>query len=328
MAAVCAAIFVCQPARADSPALSASYLFPDTAIALQDGDILLTDTPKLTSTLIRQLGNPPGKYSHTVVFIAFPDGTAKLVGFSDHGIKESDPAPYLRNMTRLALVRPTSKPAKGALANAYKTLSMRPLLFDFDMRWPSIDSNRTYCAGFISQLVRLSGPLETDPFKPSAAYQTGFWDDWAWQHLGLSLQQIVSPNAVLAHPHYTLISEYQAQGVEQNTAHWIAESTFASIMRYIEQEQSAIAPIKLGTNMALQLAKMGLMEDMDLLNMPAPRLKAFIPLLEYSERVKSRVQRYIYMHEDQVWDEAAVRALTQSVADYYRDQYFVSAQKK
>lgn len=333
MAAFSAAIFsgLCglgNAAWADSPAQKPTYVFPDTAIALQDGDIVLTDTPKLSSTLIRQLGNPTGPYSHAAVFIEFPDGTAKMVGYTDHGIKEIDPTKYLSEKGRLALVRPLAQPNTGSLADAYTQLAKRPLVFDFDMRWPSVESNKTYCAGFISQLFRMSGAPENDPYKKPTDYQRPFWDDWALQQLGLNLSPIVSPNAVLKDAHFKLLSEYQTQNQAQNIEHWIAETTFQTLMHYIEQDQLSIAPIKLGSRLALQLSKMGLMEEMDLLNMPEQRLKVFIPLWEYSEMVKARVNRLIFINEDQNWDETSVRALTKSVADYYRDNYFVSPKHK
>ncbi len=328
VAAVSAAIFLCNTAQAESPAQNLVYFFPDTAVALQDGDIVLTDTPKLSSTLIRQLGNPTGPYSHAAVFIEFHDGTAKLVGYTDHGIKEIDPSKYLSDKGRLALVRPLVKPPQNALAKAYLQLAKRPLVFDFDMRWPSLDSNKTYCAGFISQLFRMSGPPESDPYKNPIDYKQAFWDDWALHQLGLSLSNIVSPNAVLTDAHFKLLGEYQTQDKQQNIDHWIVETTFQTLMHYIEQDQLTIAPIKLGSRLALQLSKMGLMEDMDLLNMPEQRLKVFIPMWEYSEMVKARVNRLIFINEDQDWDEKSVRALTKSVADYYRDNYFVSPKHK
>ena len=328
MAAITAAIFFCNAAWAESPAQNQVYLFPDRAISLQDGDIILTDTPKLSSALIRQLGNPTGKYSHASVFIEFPDGTGKLVSFSDHGVIEIDPAKYLSNNDRLALIRPVATPTKGALADAFAQLSARPLVFDFDMRWPSIESNKTYCAGFISQLFRMSELPETDPYKKPIEFKQAFWDDWALQHLGLSLSHIVSPNAVLANTHFKLLSEYQAKDKQKNVNHWIAETTFHTIMHYIEQDQLAIAPIKLGSGLALSLSKIGLIEGMDLLNMPEDRLKVFVPLWEYSKIVETRVNHLIYIHEDQQWDETSIRALTKSVADYYRDNYFVSQHRK
>lgn len=333
MAAISAAIFsgLCglgNSAWADNPTQKLAYVFPDTAIALQDGDIVLSDSPKLSSTLIRQLGNPTGKYSHAAVFIEFPDGTSKLVGFSDHGVKEIDPNKYLSNSTRMALVRPLVKPPMGRLANSFAQLSKRSLVFDFDMRWPSTESNKTYCAGFISQLFRMSGPPESDPYKKPIDYQQAFWDDWALQQLGLTLSNIVSPNAVLSDAHFTLLGEHQTQDTQQNVDHWIVETTFQTLMHYIEQDHLTIAPIKLGSRLALQLSKMGLVEELDLLNMPEQRLKVFIPLWEYSEIVKARVNHLIFINEDQAWDETSVRALTKSVADYYRDRYFVSPKRK
>ena len=327
LVAAFSAIFLSNAAWADSATQKPAYVFPDTAIALQDGDIVLSDTPKLTSTLIRQLGNPTGPYSHAAVFIEFPDGTAKLVGYTDHGIKEIDPI-YLSEKGRLALVRPLVKPPMGALANSFVQLSKRPLVFDFDMRWPSVESNKTYCAGFISQLFRMSGPPENDPYKKPIDYKQEFWDNWALQQLGLTLSNIVSPNAVLADAHFKLLGEYQTQDMQQNIDLWLVETTFQTLMHFIEHDQLTIAPIKLGSRLALQLSRMGLMEEMDLLNMPEQRLKVFIPLWEYSEMVKARVNRLIFINEEQDWDETSVRALTKSVADYYRDRYFISPKHK
>lgn len=333
VAAFSAAIFsglcgLSNAAWADNLMQKPAYVFPDTTIALQDGDIVLTDSPKLSSTLIRQLGNPTGKYSHAAVFIEFPDGTSKLVGFSDHGVKEINPNKYLSNSTRMALVRPLVKPPMGRLANSFAQLSKRSLVFDFDMRWPSTESNKTYCAGFISQLFRMSGPPESDPYKKPIDYQQAFWDDWALQQLGLTLSNIVSPNAVLSDAHFKLLGEHQTQDKQQNVDHWIVETTFQTLMHYIEQDHLTIAPIKLGSRLALQLSKMGLVEELDLLNMPEQRLKVFIPLWEYSEMVKARVNHLIFINEDQAWDETSVRALTKSVADYYRDRYFVLTKRK
>ena len=328
MAAITAAIFFCNAAWAESPAQNQVYLFPDRAIALQDGDIILTDTPKLSSALIRQLGNPTGKYSHASVFIEFPDGTGKLVSFSDHGVIEIDPAKYLSNNDRLALIRPVATPTKGALADAFAQLSARPLVFDFDMRWPSIESNKTYCAGFISQLFRMSGLAESDPFQKSIGRKQAFWEDWALEHLGLSLSHIVAPNVVLSDAHFKLLSEYQAKNRQQDINYWISETTFHTIMHYIQHDQLEISPPKLGSGLALRLSKIGLIEGMDLLNMPEDRLKVFVPLWEFSKIVETRVNHLIYIHEGQQWDEASIRVLTKSVADYYRNNYFVSQHSK
>jgi hypothetical protein len=328
MAAITAAIFLCNTAWADSPAKNQGYLFPDTAIALQDGDIILTDTPKLSSALIREFSSPIGKYSHATVYIDFPDGTGKLVSFSDHGIKVIDPDKYLSGNDRLALMRPLAKPPKGALAAAFEQLSARPLLFDFDMKWPSIESNKTYCAGFISQLFRMSGLAESDPFQKSIGRKQAFWEDWALQHLGLSLSHIVAPNVVLSDAHFKLLSEYQAKDRQQDINYWISETTFHTIMQYIQHDQLEISTPKLGSGLALKLSKIGLIEGMDLLNMPEERLKVFVPLWEYSKIVETRVNHLIYIHEDQQWDETSIRALTKSVADYYRDNYFVSQHRK
>lgn len=328
MAAISAAIFFCHAAWADSPAQHPGYLFPDTTIALQDGDIILTDTTTLSSALIRELGSPLGKYSHATVYIDFPDGTAKLVGFSDHGIKVSDPKDFLNSSYRLALIRPVGTPAKGALAEAFEQLSARPLVFDFDMKWPSLESNKTYCVGFISQLFRMAGLPESHSLQTAMEAKKVFWDDWVLQQLGFSLSDIVSPNAILTDTHFKLLSEYQTKSRQKASQYWISETTFHAIMNYIQQDQLKISPPKLGSSLALRLSKMGLIGEMDLLNMPEQRLKIFAPLYEYAKIVEARVNHLMFIHEDQSWDEASIRALTKSVADYYRDNYFVSQQVK
>lgn len=328
MAAVSAAIFLCNSVWADTPTQNQSYLFPDTAIALQDGDIILTDTPKLSSALIREFGSPVGKYSHASVYIDFPDGTGKVVTFTDHGTQIIDPSRFLNGKYRLALMRPLVKPPKGVLAAAFEQLSARPLVFDFDMKWPSTESNTTYCAGFISQLFRISGLPESDPYQKSIEFKQEFWDDWALQHLGLSLSQIVSPNVVLSNAHFTLLGEYQAKARQEHINYWISDTTFHTLMNYIQHDHLEISPPKLGSGLALKLSKIGLIEEIDLLHMPEDRLKAFVPLWEYSKMVEARVNHLMFIYDDQQWDEASIRALTKSVADYYRDNYFVAPRRK
>ena len=162
------AFFYCASAWAEEAQPNGPHPFPGTATTLQDGDIILNDSLNIVSSFNRQFGYPLGLYTHASIYIELPKEGGRIIGFNDAGIQVSKPDAMLRRNFRLALLRPRVKPPAGALAVAFQALSGRPLKFDYDMKWPSADSNTSYCAGFISQLYRLAGLAEIDPFPQPA----------------------------------------------------------------------------------------------------------------------------------------------------------------
>jgi hypothetical protein len=228
----------------------------------------------------------------------------------------------------LGLLRPTVKPPVGALATAFEQLAERPLAFDLDMVWPDIDSHRTYCVGFISQLFRLAGLQDSDPYPRPDESARDPSIDWAQKHLGFALNRIVSPNAILSNPHYKLLAQYEAIRPIRRVKHWITETTLRKMANYVRDDHLAVAPPKLGSRLGLAAIKLGLVEDPLLFNIPEGRAKIFATVHDFASRVEQRVNRYMQLHDDQVWDEGSVRELTQAVADYYRDDFFVQPKKR
>lgn len=322
-AALLGAFFYCVFGWAGDVPGNTPVVFPGTTIALQDGDIILNDGANTISMFNRQFGYPAGLYTHASVYIELPKEGGKIVGFNDEGIQVSEPAAVLKRNFRLALLRPKNSPAAGALARAFKTLSSRPLKFDYNMQWPSLDSSASYCAGFISQLYRLAGLTESDPFPEPEARPEGFWDAWAEQHLAMRLNQIKSPNAPLFNPHFNLLSEYQEDNPRLRQRLWINEATLSRMMDYIRLEGRRVAPPKLGSRLILAVARAGLVDGVGFVDMPEPRQKVFISVYEFMLRVEGRVTRTMILNEDQTWDQAAIRALTVAVADAYRDEFFL-----
>ncbi len=317
------AFFYCASAWAEEAQPNVPHPFPGTATILQDGDIILNDGLNIVSSFNRQFGYPLGLYTHASIYIELPKEGGRIIGFNDAGIQVSKPEAMLGRNFRLALLRPRVKPPAGALAAAFQALSGHPLKFDYDMKWPSADSNTTYCAGFISQLFRLAGLAEIDPFPQPAPRAQDYWDGWAQQHLGLQLDRINSPNTPLLNPNFQVLAEYQEANPRLRHRFWINDATMRRMMDYIRTDQRDVAPPKLGSRLALAAAKAGLVDGVGFIDMPGPRQRVFIAIYEFMLRVEARVKRSMILNEDQTWDEPSIRALTVAVADAYRDEFFV-----
>ncbi len=304
-------------------AQAAPVLFPDSSITLEDGDIILSDGVDILPSFNREFGYPKGPYSHASVYIELPEKGGQIVDFNDSGMHISDPERFMSRSFKLAILRPIHKPAPGALARAFEALSERNMVFDFDMVWPSNDSRLTYCAGFVSQLFRLSGLPGMDPFPRQEAYRMEFWNDWAQQHLGMDLSHAISPNAILSNAHFRLLAEYDNPSQALKKKFWLTDSTLRKVMHYLRNEQMEIAPPSLGSRLVFAATDAGWIKRNTFTQMPVKRRTAYITIYEFTEKVKARVERTLLLNEEKSWDEDDVRTLTESVADAYRNGFFM-----
>lgn len=316
------AFFHGAPSWASDVAQPAPVLFPGTSLALEEGDIILSDGVDMIPSFNREFGHPKGPYSHASVYIVFPDKEGQIVDFDNRGIRVHAPAGFMRRSFKLAILRPNQKPAPGALARAFRVLSQRNLRFDFNMAWPDRDSSQSYCAGFVSQLFRLADLSHMDPFPQQEARPLEFWGDWALQHLGMDLRQAISPNAILSNAHFRLLAEYDNPSPSLKKKFWLTDVTLRKIMHYLRHEQLEIAPPSLGSRLVFAATDAGWMEGNTFTQMPSQRGKVYVTVFEFVEKVKARVERTLFLHEDKAWSEDDVRALTEAVADAYRNDFF------
>lgn len=308
-----------EPAGADRP-----FRFPGSPYVLQDGDIVLTKGGDLFNVLNSEFGFPQGRYSHAQVYLADHGTTGKLVGFSRYGIQEFSPALLDANTDYLALVRPRQSPAPGALMAALKILKSRPLRFDYAMRWPEVDSDSTYCAGFLSQLHRMAGAQ--DPFPPltSDIVRESKIGHWAKRRLGLDLSVVVSPNRVLSLDGFELLAEHQPANATATTAVILTDRVVKKVRGYIENENMDFKPIE-GSKLVLGLLYAGMVQEVELPEFPVKMQGPFASMKAFSEKVGSEVRKRIRTAGEKPWSPQEIESLTDSVADAYRDRYFIHA---
>ena len=324
-ATVCVAFFYGICAWANQPGAESRPVFPGTSIVLEDGDVILNDGLGIVSSFNRRFGYPAGPYSHATVFIERPNVGWRVVGYDDEGIKVSKPQLVLERNYRLALLRPVVKPPSGALVLAYQELKRRPLKFDYDMAWPTVDSNQTYCVGFISQLFRLAEPSASDWFPQPQKRPNDFWSDWAMQKLGLDISRIASPNSLLTNPHFRLLAEYVVEDDKMLLVEkWVRDTVLEKVEEFLRDDRLDIAPPKPGSRLTLSVAATGMIDGIAFARMPVVRQEKFISVYEFMVRVEERVNRTIRLNEEHAWDEDAVKSLTNSVANAFRDEFFVS----
>ena len=296
-------------------------LFPGSSIILQDGDIILNTPSSILGALNSQYGFPRGRYAHAMVYVKGSNSAGVLLNYSDEGLEvRQDIKLTLSN--ELALVRPKKAPLPNALLSAMKQLGSKNLSFDYDMRWPPIDSNTTYCAGFISQLFRLADM--PDPFPPNSQDQVSenFMGQWAIENLGLDLKQTVSPNKILSLTDYELVAVYKPDDITGSRSRIVAGAVARKIQRYIENEGMQQKPPSIGSQFLIGMTNMGMMDRSILARMPEKRRKPLVHLLEFFSLVEARVKRHVYLHNDVTWKEQEIEEITQMVADQYRDRFF------
>lgn len=321
MAALIFFALVAGPAaRAEKPA---AMTFPGSTVRLQDGDIILDTAPDVSNFLISDLGQPSGKYAHANVYVIIPGEGGRLVSFDDKGVHITGVRKALEGDYYLALVRLRHPPPPGRLAEALAALRRRPLAFDYALRWPRIGSNRTYCAGFVSQLYRLAGL--PDPFPQSFTGQNKTGDQWLAKHLGINPSESVSPSAPLFLPQFKLVATYRnsAQRIVDRAA--VSEAIAGEIKDYLTKRRLIPVVSGFGSKLVLMLADTGIFPAKDIpLDALRPRERsAALAIVKFTFMVKSRVDRTLYLNDDEDWSRKKIAALTDRVANAYRDGYFV-----
>lgn len=302
-----------------------SALFPGSQVVLQDGDIILNTSPNILGALNGFYGFPRGRYAHAMVVVAHPDGGVLLLDFTDdEGFRARD-ASVLTGTNELALVRPRFPVQPDALWAAMKALESRPLSFDVDMQWPALDSNATYCVGFISQLFRLAGLPDPYPANTPRDVTESYMTHWAAQHLGLDLLRIVSPNRVLINEQFSIVARYRPQDALAALPRIVATAVTRKVEHYIEHDGLQQAPPGAGSRLLIGMASVGMLEQSLLAQMPEQRRAPLAQLLEYFSLVQTRVARHIRLHDEHPWTEQDIEQVAGLIADGYRDRYFIKS---
>ena len=223
----------------------------------------------------------------------------------------------------LALLRPMHSPPPGRLAAALAILQRRSLAFDFAMRWPGINSDQTYCAGFVSQMYRLAGL--PDPFPPSLAGKKEPEDDWVAEHLGIDPSVSVSPNAPLFLSEFKLVAQYKNTNKQVADKAAINAAIAAKIIDYVAKQHLVPVVSGLGDKLVLDLISTGLFDadDIPVDNLSPGQRAHLLAVGKFSLMVDSRVGRTLYLNDDEEWSAEKIAALTDRVADAYRNKYFV-----
>jgi len=307
-------------ARAHDPA---AVTFPGTAERLQDGDIILDTAPNVSNFLISDLGRPSGKYAHANVYVIIPGEGGRLVSFDNEGVHITGVRKAFKDDDYLALLRLRRPPPPGRLAASLATLQHRRLAFDYAMRWPDIDSDKTYCAGFVSLMYRLAGL--PDPFPRSFTGRKEAGDDWLAQHLGIDPSNSVSPSAPLFLSQFKLVAQYQNSDKRIADKAAISEALAGKIKDYLTQRHLVPVVPGLGDKLVLALVNTGIFDadDIPLEALPPRQRRVVLAVIKYTFMVESRVERTLYLNGDEDWGEKNIAALTDRVADGYRDSYFV-----
>ena len=307
-------------ARAQDPV---AVTFPGSAVRLRDGDIILDTAPDVSNFLISDLGQPSGKYAHANVYVVIPGEGGRLVSFDDEGVHITSVRKAFKDDYYLALVRLRKPPPPGRLAASLATLRRRPLTFDYALRWPGINSDRTYCAGFVSQMYRLAGL--PDPFPRSFTGRREAGDDWLAKHLGIDPSKSISPSAPLFLPPFKLVAQYQNTAKRIADAAAISEALAGKIKDYLTKRHLIPVTPGLGDKLVLMLVNTGMFDASDIpLDALRPRQRrAVLAVVKFAFMVESRVARTLYLNDDEDWSEKNIAALTDRVADAYRNSYFV-----
>ena len=318
------AIFVAFLAVAPCSAMGEeiSPRLPDRSEHLQDGDVILTLSRSIVSSLMQVGGRPSGPFAHADVYVVTPEG-GKIVTFTDEGLSIKTPEEFSKNSYLRAVVLRLKQPAQpGRLARALEILKKRNLQFDYKMRWPATDSTSTYCAGAISQLFRLAEL--PDPFPLSSAGKAGPWDDRIKKLFDIDLTQTVSANAPLYLPDFYVVDDYRNNSTD-------AIHDFAIFQALIEKAGSYMFDQKLnpkacgfGDKILLGLAEMGItLEDIPIDKVSPKQRESVLATYEFALAVTKRVKRTLYLNQDREWTERDIAELTAAVADGYRDDYFL-----
>ena len=322
MAAFLFSVFaVAGAAHAQNPA---AVTFPGSTVRLRDGDIILDTAPDVSNFLISDLGQPAGKYAHANVYVVIPGKGGRLVSFDNEGIHITGLRKVFKDDYYLALVRPRHPPPPGRLAAALATLQHRPLTFDYALRWPGIDSNQTYCAGFVSQMYRLAGL--SDPFPHSFTGRKEAGDNWLAKHLGIDPSKSVSPSAALFVPRFKLVAQYRNPSKQIADKAAISAALAGKIKDYLTGRHLTPVTPGLGDKLVLMLVNTGLFDASDIpLDALRPRQRqAVLAVVKFTFMVESRVERTLYLNDDEDWSKKNIAALTDRVADAYRGSYFVT----
>jgi len=325
-AAFLAALFFCGSVLADQRVLEQSgvHVFPGSSIAMRDGDIILNTSASILGALNSQYGFPRGRYSHAMVYVKGADAAGVLLNYEDDGLEERQDF-KLNLSNELALIRPRRAPPPDALIAAMKQLKARPLQFDYELRWPSLESNTTYCAGFISQLYRMAGL--PDPFPPNGVDEVTerYMERWAMENLGFDIKQTVSPNKILTSTDYELVAVYIPEDIKSSVPRIIARTVTRKMQGYIEHDHMQPTPPGAGSQLLISMANLGMMDKNILAMMPEKRRKPLAHLFEFFSVVKARVERHLRLHNDVAWKEQDVEEITAVVADQYRDRFFTKS---
>lgn len=299
-----------------------SFIFPGSNHVLKNGDIILSNSYGLYSALNSHYGSPQGRYSHALVYMEDSQSGGVLLDFSGHGLQELSPDLSIVPTNEMALVRPRTAPAPGALSSALKQLKSRQLQFDYEMRWPALESSSTYCAGFVSQLFRLAAL--PDPFPPNEKGEAPdrFITQWARENLGLDLEQVVSPNKVLFLDSYELISEYKPRDLNASLPRIISRAAVRKVQDYLEQDGLMLLPPRAGSSFVIGLTNAGSFDGVTIAQLPEHRRASFLSLQEFTQKVIYRVTRHVRLHDETDWTEQDVEEVSRAVADQYRDSFF------
>lgn len=315
MIARCALLFLCLVQWASA------LTFPESGVELREGDILLAYFPTALSAAIARFSEPKGGYSHTAIFHVSPVDGPRIIEMGSGGLESVEPARFFKQFHRMALARLVEKFDESALFQSLEWLLAEAragrVAFDFRMDW-STEADGHYLCNEMVSIAYLRAGLP-NPFLAGNSREDTLWTVWVKDNTSLSLGHIVSPNALLQQPNFTVVAEIERDG-NWRSREVVLNAALDRMRLYIEEQGLEPAGPGPGSRMIVSLGRSGLFEDKLAALLSRLDVELYYFLTEYIDRIYSRVQLSRKRDEDR--SDRHLIELTQAVCDAYREYFF------
>lgn len=287
-------------------------------IPLQDGDIFLTRSQTILSSLYANHGTTPGNYSHSAIFFHDLQGQPKVmhVQFNPCTINLE---PFTRTYRGIALLRARlTTQQQHRLTGTLRTWAANPVIqrarFDHTMQDIPGRREQFYCVGLINEIWR-SSELPPPFVNHQQPVQTTILKVLETD-LGFDISKIISANTILQNPEFSLLTEWQNPKYTEN-GKFILDQVSVAIASYVEQGYSGRQPGWLA-GLVRRFAA-----GLKGYNSEADRSMYLLALTRAYYRKICHQYDYLQRHgkaPELCSDEAVV--LIRKLCDHYRDDFF------
>ncbi len=307
-------IFVLPPAAVQ--AKQSPPLF--NGVVLQDGDIFLTRAQSILSSLYAHHGTIPGNYSHAAIFFHEKQKQPVVmhVQFSPCTVELRQ---FAQGYRQIALLRANlTQQQRSRLAETLRTWTADPVIrrarFDHTMQDIPGRREQFYCIGLINEIWRSSElpPPFVNHQKPARTKIMAVMES----DLGFDLTRIISANAILYNPDFSLLTEWHNPKHSEESKFILDQVSF-SIAAYVEEGYCGLQPGFLSGLIRRSAAFLkGYSSEAD-------RSMYLLALTRtYYRKIRSRYQ--VLQRRGQAPEPGSEDAalLIKTLCDHYRDDYF------